>query len=254
MMIGCIAMQDEDDTSPVTPEVPPPDPEPVQARTPQPEGNEVFDYITEENNYRNWDLWPLRGERYASVSVHGPLLTTYVSDNAVPAIESRAGALPYGSMVVRESYDSEGELREIGVRYKVEDYDPEHNDWFWAAYTPDGEVMVEGRVESCQTCHSIEAANDYIYTSYVTGTPYPVTDVAIRNFDFDPASVTIAVGDSVRWTNQDSAIHTIDGGRFRSGALRQGDSYSYTFTQAGTYYYMCTVHPYRVTGQVIVTG
>ncbi|MDI3539709.1 MAG: hypothetical protein PWQ52_832 [Methanolobus sp.] len=52
----------------------------------------------------------------------------------------------------------------------------------------------------------------------------------------------------------DSAVHTIDGGRFRSEAMRQGDSYSYTFNQAGTYYYMCTVHPYRVTGQVIVTG
>lgn len=96
-------------------------------------------------------------------------------------------------MVVRESYDSEGELREIGVRYNVEDYDPDHNDWFWAAYTPEGEVIVEGRGESCQNCHSVEAANDYIYTAYITGTPYPVTEVNIRNFDFDPASVTIAV-------------------------------------------------------------
>jgi len=254
LAIGCTGAQDEDDAGTEVPEVPPAEPEPVQTGLPEPNGSQVYSYITEENSYRNWDLWPLREERYASVSVHGPLLTTYVSDNALPAIENRAGALPYGSMVVRESYDQEGELREIGVRYKVEDYDPEHNDWFWAAYTPEGEVIVEGRVESCQDCHSVEAANDYIYTSYLTATPYPVTEVNIRNFDFEPASVTIAVGDTVRWTNMDSAVHTIDGGRFRSEALRQGDSYSYTFSEAGTYYYMCTVHPYRVTGQVIVTG
>jgi plastocyanin len=254
LVIGCTGAQDDEDAGTESPEIPPADPEPVQAETPEPQGSEVYNYITEENNYRNWDLWPLKDEVYASVSIHGPLLTTYVSENAVPAIQNRAGTLPYGSMVVRESYDADRQLREIGVRYKVEGYDPDHNDWFWAAYTPEGEVIVEGRVESCQSCHSVEARNDYIYTAYITGTPYPVTDVEIRDFSFDPASVTIAVGDSVRWTNMDSAVHTIDGGMFRSGALAQGESYSYTFTKAGTYYYMCTVHPYQTTGQIIVTG
>jgi plastocyanin len=254
LAIGCTATQDEDEPGIDSPEVPPADPDPVQADLPGPEGSEVYNYITEENNYRDWDIWPLKDEVYSSVSIHGPLLTTYVSENAVPAIQNRAGTLPYGSMVVRESYDADRQLREIGVRYKVEGYDPDHNDWFWAAYTPEGEVIVEGRVDSCQSCHSVEARNDYIYTAYITGTPYPVTDVEIRDFSFDPASVTIAVGDSVRWTNMDSAVHTIDGGMFRSGALAQGESYSHTFTQAGTYYYMCTVHPYQTTGQIIVTG
>jgi plastocyanin len=252
--IGCTGAQDENDSGTDVPEIPPADPVPVQSELPGPEGNEVYTYITEENDYKNWDLWPLKDEVYASTGIHGPLLTTYVSENALPAIQNRAGALPYESIVVRESYDADRKLREIGVRYKAEGYDPEHNDWFWAAYTPEGEVIAEGKVESCQKCHSVEADNDYTYTSYITDTPFQVVDVEIRNFNFEPESVTIAVGDSVRWTNRDTAVHTIDGGGFRSEALRQNESYSYTFTKAGTYYYMCSVHPYQTTGQVVVTG
>jgi hypothetical protein len=33
-------------------------------------------------------------------------------------------------------------------------YDPEHNDYVWAKYTPDGGVDAAGRVESCQACHA----------------------------------------------------------------------------------------------------
>jgi len=254
LAIGCTGTQDENDSGTGSPQVPPADPVPVRSELPEPEGNEVYNYISEENYYRNWNLWPLKDELYASTSIHGPLLTTYVSDNAISAIQDREGALPYNSIVVRESYEPEGELREIGVRYKVNGYDPEHSDWFWAAYTPDGEVIVEGRVESCQNCHSIEADNDYVYTGYITDTPFQVVDVGIRDFNFEPESVTIATGDTVRWTNTDPAVHTIDGGMFRSEALSQNESYSYTFTEAGTYYYMCAVHPYKTTGQIIVTG
>lgn len=257
LTIGCAGTQDED--APIRNEpdgaVPSSDvPSLAQNGLPEPNGSEVYTYITEENNYRTWDLWPLKDEMYASVSVHGPLLTTYVSDDAAPAIRNRAGALPYGSIVVRESYDSDGELREIGVRYKVEGYDPQHNDWFWAAYTPDGEIIVEGQVEACQDCHSIEADNDYIYTSYIIDTPAREVDVEIRDYSFNPGSVTIAVGDTVTWTNMDSAVHVINGGLFRSQALAQGESYSYTFTNAGTYNYICSVHPYQTTGQIVVTG
>ncbi|TGC08904.1 cytochrome P460 family protein [Methanolobus halotolerans] len=235
-------------------EVLPVEPEDVDSELPGPDGAEVFTYITEENNYRTWELWPLREEMYASTSIHGPLLTTYVSEDAESAIRNRAGSLPSGSMAVRESYDTDGELREIGVRYKVEGYDTEHRDWFWAAYTPEGDIIVDGRVESCQECHSVVADNDYVYTSYITDTPYREIDVDIRNYSFEPDSVNIYVGDTVTWTNRDSAVHTIDGGLFRSPPLGQGESFSYTFAREGRYSYMCTVHPYQTTGQIVVTG
>jgi plastocyanin len=78
--------------------------------------------------------------------------------------------------------------------------------------------------------------------------------VSVSNFAFDPQSVTVKVGATVRWTNQDSARHTItsDAGDWDSGSLSQGQSYSHTFTQEGTFTYHCTVHP-SMTGTVVVT-
>lgn len=71
---------------------------------------------------------------------------------------------------------------------------------------------------------------------------------------FNPASLTVSVGDTVIWLNTDSTSHTVtsDTGAFDSGFLTPGDRWSYTFTQAGTYAYHCTPHPI-MTGAIVVT-
>jgi plastocyanin len=77
--------------------------------------------------------------------------------------------------------------------------------------------------------------------------------VAIQNFAFAPQTLTVKVGTKVTWTNNDSAPHTVtstDGpstsasttGLFDSGQMASGDAFSFTFTEAGTYYYVCTLH------------
>lgn len=70
-----------------------------------------------------------------------------------------------------------------------------------------------------------------------------IVDVSISNFAFTPASVTVSTGDTVRWTNQDSATHTVKGSFFESGSLAQGDTYEFTFTEPGVYDYACSIHP-----------
>ncbi|MDD1689671.1 MAG: cupredoxin family copper-binding protein [Methanoregula sp.] len=80
--------------------------------------------------------------------------------------------------------------------------------------------------------------------------------IAIKNFAFDPASLTVKAGTTVTWTNQDSVPHIIasDTGSpaaFSSSSLSTGASYSFTFTQAGTYAYHCTIHP-SMKGTIIV--
>jgi plastocyanin len=77
--------------------------------------------------------------------------------------------------------------------------------------------------------------------------------VTIANFSFQPATVTVQVGDSVTWTNQDGAPHTAtaDDGSFDSGTLSQGDTGSHTFDTAGTFAYHCEIHP-NMTGSVVV--
>lgn len=88
------------------------------------------------------------------------------------------------------------------------------------------------------------------------GTPGPTThQVAISGFRFVPANLEVAVGDTVVWTNDDSASHTVDstdGGPLDSGTLRQGDTFQFTFTSEGTFPYQCDLHP-SMQGQIIVS-
>ncbi len=69
--------------------------------------------------------------------------------------------------------------------------------------------------------------------------------VSIANFAFDPATLTITTGTTVTWTNNDTASHTVagDDGSWGSKSLAKGDTFSFTFTQAGTFSYHCGVHP-----------
>jgi len=77
--------------------------------------------------------------------------------------------------------------------------------------------------------------------------------VAIQNFAYSPATITVKVGESISWTNQDSAGHsaTADDSSFDTGVLPQGQSKSLRFAKAGTYTYHCSVHP-SMKGTVIV--
>ena len=77
--------------------------------------------------------------------------------------------------------------------------------------------------------------------------------ITIDNFTFSPKELTIAVGTAVKWINHDDIPHTIVEKKttFRSKALDTDDSYSFTFTSAGTFDYFCGLHPHMV-GQVIV--
>jgi plastocyanin len=80
------------------------------------------------------------------------------------------------------------------------------------------------------------------------------TDViTIDNFTFTPKELTVAVGTTVKWVNHDDIPHTVVEKKttFRSKALDTDDSYSFTFTSAGTFDYFCGLHPHMV-GQVIV--
>jgi amicyanin len=93
-------------------------------------------------------------------------------------------------------------------------------------------------------------------TAPVQATPATgVTQVAVRNFAYQPANLKVSVGATVIWTNDDSAPHTVTFKNSGNGsALRQqGQAFSYTFTQAGTYDYYCAVHPYMV-ARVIVAA
>jgi plastocyanin len=71
------------------------------------------------------------------------------------------------------------------------------------------------------------------------------SSVTIQGFAFSPTPLTVQVGDTVTWTNMDSAPHnaTANNGGFKTPDLQQGQSASVTVTTPGTYTYICTIHP-----------
>jgi plastocyanin len=79
--------------------------------------------------------------------------------------------------------------------------------------------------------------------------------VSIVDFAFQPASVEIATGGTVTWTNTGQAPHTVtaDDGSFDSGTLSPGATFSQTFATAGTFTYHCNIHP-QMTATIIVGG
>ena len=81
-------------------------------------------------------------------------------------------------------------------------------------------------------------------------------DVTIQNFIYSPDPITIDPGDTVRWTNLDTAQHSAVSVKegFISAVIGQNQSASVTFNDAGTFAYVCAVHGASMKGTVIVRG
>jgi plastocyanin len=79
--------------------------------------------------------------------------------------------------------------------------------------------------------------------------------VEIGDGFFGPAALTVAVGDAVTWTNADDSPHTVTAdGAFDSGNLDPGAAFSFTFTEAGTYTYVCRYHDEMVATITVVAS
>jgi plastocyanin len=72
------------------------------------------------------------------------------------------------------------------------------------------------------------------------------TEVSMENIKFNPTDVTIKPGETVTWVNDDSVGHDVTGDDFKSGdpgGMQNGATFEHTFETAGTFDYVCTVHP-----------
>ncbi|MCE6999248.1 cupredoxin domain-containing protein [Saccharothrix sp. S26] len=78
--------------------------------------------------------------------------------------------------------------------------------------------------------------------------------VSMRNLQYDPPTLNVAVGDTVRWSNDETngVVHSVTGGPL-SADVNAGESYSFTFTTPGTVNYRCRFHP-DMLGTVVVGG
>ena len=91
-------------------------------------------------------------------------------------------------------------------------------------------------------------------TPALAATPAPAgPTVKIDNFTFGPTTVTVRVGTTVTWVNQDDIPHTVvaTDKAFKSRVMDTDEKFSFTFTKPGEYTYFCSLHPHMV-GKVVV--
>jgi plastocyanin len=83
-----------------------------------------------------------------------------------------------------------------------------------------------------------------------------VAAVSIKDVKFDPDTITVKKGQTVKWTNNDGFAHTVTktagpGAKFDSGDVGGGKTYEQKFDTAGTIDYVCTIHPGQK-GKIVV--
>jgi plastocyanin len=89
-------------------------------------------------------------------------------------------------------------------------------------------------------------------TTSTGGAPAASVDhVQIKEFKYAPATITVALGTKITWTNHDSAPHTATSGTspnsdgvFDSGTIKKGESKTATVSKRGTFTYYCAFHPF----------
>ncbi len=122
-------------------------------------------------NYRHWAPGPGQhhDEFLPGEAPHGALLKLYCNRAAA----ANPKDMPPGSVIVKENFSKDKKLMAITVMYRSKGYDPEHNDWWWAKYLPDGTVAkapkekggmkLVGKVKGCIMCHSDAGGNDFAF-------------------------------------------------------------------------------------------
>jgi plastocyanin len=111
-------------------------------------------------------------------------------------------------------------------------------------------------------CISNSCTKKTMSDMYNTGDPSSITggsggpglnEVFIQGMAFNPATITVAPGTTITWTNKDGVAHTVTSntGLFESGSFSANGTYSHLFGTPGTYLYHCTIHP-SMTGTIVV--
>ena len=124
----------------------------------------LWERITKTDNYKKYKFWPGHEGMQRGQSPHGIFHIAYINSilkNALP-ISNRIA--PDGSIIVKENFNSSKELKLITIMAKVKGYDPENGDWFWGKYSPDGKVLMAGKLAKCAECHkaSYDIDNDFV--------------------------------------------------------------------------------------------
>ncbi|VVB90187.1 Cupredoxin-like domain protein [uncultured archaeon] len=96
-----------------------------------------------------------------------------------------------------------------------------------------------------------QAPEESVSPTFTVAEPTTVY-VEIFGSAFNPQELKITRGTTVRWTNKDSAVHTVKGEGFSSPPLNKREMWKYTFNKTGTFEYSCSDQYSMQHGRIIV--
>lgn len=138
-------------------------------------GERLWQRITVESDWDTYAHWPGQDGLIPGQSPHGKYHETYINAALASALPIASRTAPYGSIIVKENFTADRKLSNISVMAKVQGYDPEKGDWFWAKYDPKGKIAAAGKVAGCSDCHAGVKENDYIIL-WQLDAPLPVKE------------------------------------------------------------------------------
>lgn len=266
MVGGCILAVSVACDESTQPEQPPPLPAPTADQVGLPEN-----YATQFDTFYVFDRPDNRQVRvvYANAAAvagrpyaHGSVLVmeTYRADTnaqGVPIVGTdgryQRGALT-GIFVMRKE-------KWFGRRYG----EFQTGEWEYASFlankTPNR--VGDAAAQACAVCHlDAGQSRDWVYRANIHDDPargalpqprpgQPANQPFILNYMFVPDTITVPVGTTVTWKNDDEVKHTVTGSGF-SGLVSQGATFPRRFDAAGTYSYTCAIHPNMRAGAVVV--
>jgi hypothetical protein len=131
--------------------------------------------------YTDWAFEPnVPAGYYVGVEPHGMILRTFINDIAVQDSQGNATEFSDGAIIIKENHmpgetdisameaqapveGFEGNLAALTFMVKVDGYNPEAGDWFWAKTTADGTVETAGKDPMCISCHTQAVDNDFVF-------------------------------------------------------------------------------------------
>ena len=150
-------------------------------RSPEPElpalslaeinGETLWRHIMEDSDYTQYREWSEHSGIQPGQSPHGVWHRVFGNRTLFDVLPISNSVAPDGTIIVKENFDSNKELRSITVMAKVRDWDSANGDWFWAMYAPDGTVNAEGSLNGCISCHEGMIDNDYVIINPLSEKP-----------------------------------------------------------------------------------
>lgn len=199
----------------------------------------------------------------------------------------------FGSVLVMETYrakvDAQGTVMEdangrfirealtgIFVMRKEEGFGADYGalqtgNWEYVAFRPDAKTYLTEpkNTAACAACHAalkVLPTSDFVFRTNLAVAPDKATagkafeiganEIQASSMLFGPNAFTVKAGTTVTWVNRDAFPHTVtstDAGGFDSGIMQANARFTHTFNTAGTFQYVCTLHPEQMRARVTVT-